>query len=279
MLHLDEHVLTERMIGIYKRALLNGEARVRATKRLLDIVVASVGLTMGAPLLLAASLGVKLCSSGPILYRARRMGRDRRRVRAPSESSAYQPDRRVADYGREFTMYKFRTMHANHRGGDPITARHDARVFPFGAWLRATKIDELPQLVNVLKGDMSLVGPRPEAPEIVRAHYTADDMLTLKVPPGITSPGTIYYYAHGEKLLEGDRVMERYVEQLLPVKMALDRVYLRRGTVLYDVRLILRTMNVIIGRALGRQRCPDMPELVESGVRLESPRASRVPVA
>ena len=249
-------------------------------KRLLDIVVALVALMAAAPFLFAACIGIKLSSPGPVLYRARRVARDRRRLPSESAGAGHHSERRRNGYvGREFTMYKLRTMHVDRGGGTPITGVNDSRVFPFGAWLRSMKIDELPQFVNVLKGDMSLVGPRPEAPEIVRAYYTPDDLLTLQVAPGITSPGTIYYYAHGEKMLEGDQVMERYVEQLLPVKMALDHVYLRRATVLYNVRLILRTMDVIVGRAFGRRRCPDMPELVESGVTLDSPRAARVPLA
>ena len=102
------------------------------------------------------------------------------------------------------------------------------------AFLRATKIDELPQLINVLKGDMSLVGPRPEAPEIVRRHYTPDDLITLQVSPGVTSPGTVYYYTHGESTLAADRSSTTTSSASLPVKLALDRVYLiarRRSTI------------------------------------------------
>src|SRR4051812_45016081 len=106
-------------------------------------------------------------------------------------------------------MYKFRTMpmHSD-AAGNPITARNDFRVFPFGRFLRATKIDELPQLINVLKGDMTLVGPRPEAPEVVRVHYAKDDLFTLQVPPGLTSPGTVYYYTHFESTLPAEGVLK-----------------------------------------------------------------------
>ena len=161
-------------------------------------------------------------------------------------------------------MYKFRTMRVDtSHTSSPITAASDSRVFPFGALLRATKIDELPQLVNVLKGDMSLVGPRPEAPEIVRGHYTPDDLITLQVPPGVTSPGTVYYYTHGESTLAADGTVDHYVKRLLPVKLALDRVYIERGRPLYDIRVILRTIGAILARILGRRRFPEPPELAE----------------
>src|SRR5262249_50502985 len=130
--------------------------------------------------------------------------------------------------------------------------------------LRATKIDELPQLFNVLRGDMSLVGPRPEDPSIVRSHYTRDDLTTLRVPPGVTSPGTVYYYTHCESNLPTSGVVEQYVADLLPAKLALDRVYLQRATVLYDVRVILRTVAGIVARIVGSRRFPDPPELREA---------------
>ena len=159
-------------------------------------------------------------------------------------------------------MYKLRTMHVDADSGSaPITAWRDPRVFPFGRLLRATKIDELPQLVNVIIGDMSIVGPRPEAPDVVRAHYRADDVMTLQAVPGVTSPGTLYYYTHCESMLAASGVMDVYVEQVLPVKLALDRVYLSNATFLYDLRILLRTMKVVGARSLGIRRFPDPPEL------------------
>jgi lipopolysaccharide/colanic/teichoic acid biosynthesis glycosyltransferase len=129
-----------------------------------------------------------------------------------------------------------------------------------------TKIVELPQLIYVLKGDMSLVGPRPEAPEIVRSHYTPADLSTLQVPPGVTSPGTVYYYTHCEQMLDTDTVVDDYVQRMLPAKLALDRVYIKRPTLLYDIRVILRTIVTVATRTLGRQWFPDPPELAEADV-------------
>ena len=222
-----------------------------SAKRLFDITIAVFLIAISSPLLLVGAIGIKLTSSGPVLYRAKRIGRDRRR------------QQRAGPYhGREFTMYKLRTMHVDTgKEATPITAWQDPRVFTWGRFLRAVKIDELPQLVNVIKGDMSLVGPRPEAPEIVRTHYRADDFATLLVLPGLTSPGTLYYYTHCETALAANVVMEVYVERVLPVKLALDRVYLVNASFAYDLRILLRTMKVVVGRSLGIRRFADPPEL------------------
>jgi lipopolysaccharide/colanic/teichoic acid biosynthesis glycosyltransferase len=234
------------------------------SKRFFDIAIASAALLLATPLLLVAAIGIKLTSPGPILYRAQRIGRDRRRPLACISSASPLTDRRQAEYhGREFTMYKFRTMHWSASSAAAITASNDPRVFPFGLLLRATKIDELPQLLNVIKGDMALVGPRPESPEIVRRYYTKDDLATLQVPPGLTSPGSLYYYAHCENTLTGDGVIEFYVQRLLPVKLALDRVYIRHATVLYDIRMLLRTLVLVLARPLGWQPLPEPPEMAD----------------
>jgi len=228
-------------------------------KRALDIIVATLLLLLVSPLLLMAATGIALTSPGPILYRARRIGRDRRRVSA-GPGGGFSPERRQPGYrGIEFTLYKFRTMRVATDPGQPITAHADPRVFPFGAFLRATKIDELPQLINVIKGDMTLVGPRPEAPEIVRRHYTPDDIQTLRVHPGVTSPGSLYYYTHLEHTLTGNDTTDVYAERLLPAKLAIDREYLQRATLLHDLNLLFRTALVIGARCIGWTRLPDPP--------------------
>jgi lipopolysaccharide/colanic/teichoic acid biosynthesis glycosyltransferase len=225
-------------------------------KRIFDTAIALFILAAASPVLLIAAAGIKLTSPGPVLYRARRIGKDRRR------QQRHEPYR-----GREFTMYKLRTMRTDRdTAALPITAWEDSRVFPWGRLLRRLKIDELPQLVNVIKGNMSLVGPRPEAPEVVHSHYREDDVSTLRVHPGVTSPGTLYYYTHCEALLSSDAVMNTYVGRVLPIKLALDRVYLTDASLLYDMRVLLRTMNVIFGRGLGVRRFSDPPELRKARV-------------
>jgi len=225
-------------------------------KRLFDALLALCALVAVSPLLLVAAVGIRLTTKGPILYRARRTG--------------YR--------GREFTLYKLRTMRVDASStAGPITARNDSRVFPFGAWLRATKVDELPQLVNVLRGEMAIVGPRPEAPEMVRRYYTTDDLETLQVLPGLTSPGSLYYYTHCESALASDDVTRLYAEQLLPRKLAMDRVYIANATFLYDVRVMLRTIAVIAARGLGRRQFPEPPEMAQIHLRPDAPTVRWTP--
>jgi lipopolysaccharide/colanic/teichoic acid biosynthesis glycosyltransferase len=146
--------------------------------------------------------------------------------------------------------------------GPVITAKQDARIFAFGSLLRRLKIDELPQLVNILRGDMSIVGPRPEDPTIVLKAYSEGDRELLSVLPGLLSPGSIYYYTHGEQLLEHEKdPTTTYVNTILPVKLALDRVYVQRRGVIYNVRLITRTIWVIILKSCGATHFSDPPEM------------------
>ena len=108
--------------------------------------------------------------------------------------------------------------------------------------------------------------PARRRQEIVHGHYTSDDLTTLQVPPGVTSPGTVYYYTHGESTLLTDDAVDHYVQRLLPVKLALDRVYIERGRALYDIRVMLRTAAAILARILGARRFPEPPELAKTDV-------------
>lgn len=207
-------------------------------KRLIDASLAAIASVIATPLLIVVAIGIRLASPGPVIYRAKRVGRN----------------------GRPFTLFKFRTMHEGEAGG-PITASNDRRVFWLGAWIRRLKIDELPQLFNVLKGDMSLVGPRPEDPSIVKMHYTALQMETLDVLPGLTSPGSLYNYAHGSSLLSGEDAFMAYVERVLPTKLALELVYVREASLIYDLRIMGRTLVMILRIILGKKEFPTPPEL------------------
>jgi len=156
-----------------------------------------------------------------------------------------------------------------------ITADQDPRVFPFGAWLRRAKVDELPQLVNILRGDMSIVGPRPEHPDIVSRHYRPEHRELLDVRPGLTSPGTLYDYAHGDAIVGRSDPERGYVERLLPLRLALDLVYVRRASLAYDAALVARTVRMIAATVLGRGASEDPPELIQARHLLAAPRLPR----
>ncbi len=205
-------------------------------KRLFDITVAAVSLVLAAPLILAAAACVKVSSKGSAFYTASRVGRD----------------------GHRFAMYKLRTMHCRADAGSSITAADDPRVFFVGKILRLLKLDELPQFWNILIGDMSIVGPRPEAVDIVEHHYNCEYQKTLQVRPGLTGPGSVYYYTHGEQILEETTsdAEDLYVTRLLPDKMALELQYLQNHSLLTDLGVILQTGWVLLQKAAGRRTFP-----------------------
>ena len=211
-------------------------------RRMLDVALAGLALILLAPVLGVAALAIRLTSPGPVLYRAPRVGRHRR----------------------EFTMLKLRTMRVGSAVAGPITSARDPRVSAVGAVLRRVKVDELPQLVNVLRGEMAIIGPRPEDPRIVATRYRPDHMETLLVRPGLASPGSIFNYTHGEAMLDGADPESSYVERLLPLKLALDVVYVRRASLRYDLALMLRTAAVLVAVVAGRRRFPPPPELGEA---------------
>jgi lipopolysaccharide/colanic/teichoic acid biosynthesis glycosyltransferase len=209
-------------------------------KRLFDVVCAAAGLVASAPIIALAAVGIKLTDPGPVLYRARRVGY----------------------LGRQFTMFKLRTMRSGVSDTGPVITGHgDDRISAIGKILRKTKIDELPQLFNVLRGDMAIVGPRPEDPAIVQEHYTTPDLETLGVRPGLASPGALYQFTSAERLLKADDPETHYVDKLLKTKLALDRVYIRRASLRSDLKIIGRTMFAIGAVAVGRRKFKPPPEM------------------
>lgn len=191
-------------------------------RRGLDVLASAAGLVLLAPLFLVVGLVIYSLDRGPIFYRATRVGKDRR----------------------PFRLYKFRTMVVDaDRRGPAITAQGDGRVTPIGRWLRRTKLDELPQILNVLAGEMSLVGPRPEDPRYV-ALYSDEQLRVLSVRPGITSAASLAY-RHEERMLTGENWETLYREQIMPAKLAIDLDYIARRTLQQDLILIVRTMRAI----------------------------------
>lgn len=194
-------------------------AAYRAAKRALDVLAAVIGLVVFSPVLLLAALAVRFDSRGPVLFRQQRVGRN------------FVP----------FTIYKFRTMvvDAPARGG-PLTAGADPRITRVGRVLRKTKLDELPQMFNVLVGDMSLVGPRPEVPRYVE-RFRDDYMPVLAVRPGLTDPASIKYRDESAILAASADPERHYLEHILPDKIAISREYLSRATLASDLAVLVRT--------------------------------------
>ncbi|MBC7968366.1 MAG: sugar transferase [Fuerstia sp.] len=211
-------------------------------KRLFDLIVCAIAIVLLSPVLLLAYFAVRLSSSGPAFYRARRVGRG----------------------GEVFVMHKFRTMHTGADAGSVITGAKDSRVFLVGRILRALKIDELPQLYDILIGRMSIVGPRPEDPKIVAKYYSPLSRETLNVAPGLSSPGSIHYYTHSHLQLDDNDPERSYVEKLLPIKLAMDLVYMRRASLWYDMTIMLKTAVTILLIALGKRRFAEPPEFAEA---------------
>ena len=193
-------------------------------RRLVDIVLASIGLVVSLPVMIAAAAAIFAVNPGPVIYRADRVGRS----------------------GRIFTMYKLRTMY-QRRGdsGSVVTAAGDGRVFPVGRLLRRSKVDEIPQMVNIIKGDMSIVGPRPRDPRIVSRCYTPLHRETLDVLPGLTSPGTLFYLTHGEPNPRSGDPEDDYRTRILPQKLAFDIDYVRNRSAWVDLWIVVRTVGAI----------------------------------
>ncbi len=217
-------------------------------KRVFDVITSAIALVLLSPILLLAYLGVRLASTGPAIYRARRVGQ----------------------FGEVFVMHKFRTMHAGPATGSVITGANDSRVFLVGKILRVLKIDELPQLYDILLGRMSIVGPRPEDPKIVAQYYSPLSRETLNVAPGLSSPGSIHYYTHSHLELDDDDPERSYVAKLLPIKLALDLVYMRRASLWYDLTIILKTAVAILLIGLGKRQFVEPPEFAEARKLMEN---------
>jgi lipopolysaccharide/colanic/teichoic acid biosynthesis glycosyltransferase len=192
-------------------------------KRTFDLVAASAGLAVLAPVLAVVAIAVKLESRGSVFFRQQRIGRD----------------------GEPFTMIKFRTM-VSGADGPNVSAADDSRVTRVGALLRRSFVDEAPQLLNVLRGEMSLVGPRPETPEYV-ALLSDDERRILSVRPGMAGPSTLAYSAREAAMLAAHASPDRfYRDHLVHLRVRADLEYLERASVTEDVRILARTSRLVI---------------------------------
>jgi lipopolysaccharide/colanic/teichoic acid biosynthesis glycosyltransferase len=195
------------------------------SKRLFDLLISVFGLILALPIMLAVAVAVRLESRGPVLFRQDRVGRG----------------------GKLFTILKFRSMYFSpNECGAALTAANDGRITAVGAFLRRTKLDELPQLINVLKGDMSLVGPRPEVMRYVEMYPAELRRIILSVRPGITDEASIEF--RNEDLLLGDSkdIEKSYTEKILPRKLEIYSRYARQHSFLGDLSIIWRTFKAVV---------------------------------
>lgn len=208
----------------------------RIVKRAFDLLAALLAIVVSSPLWLVIAVGIKLSSKGPVFYRADRIGKDQR----------------------PFTLYKFRSMHVYHPentgGGEQREGGYianESRIFPFGGFLRKSKLDELPQLLNILMGQMSVVGPRPITAAGVKKHYIGKYDAVLTVRPGLACLDSLYDYAHGELVVKDNEEFDRKVA---PMRDYLANLYVERRSVGLDLYCIFRTVQLIFEIAVLKKR-------------------------
>lgn len=196
----------------------------RPFKRIFDLICSLLGLLSISLVFLIVAISIKLTSRGPVFFKQKRIGRD----------------------GKEFYIYKFRTMIVDaEKKGKQITIGNDSRITSVGRFLRKYKIDELPQLINVVKGDMSLVGPRPEVPRYV-ALYNKKQKRVLSVRPGITDYASLYYKDENEVLGKVDNPEKYYIDIIMPHKLSLNIEYIEDNNIFKDFKIILKTVKEVI---------------------------------
>ena len=196
-------------------------------KRIFDVVCALLGFIISSPLWLIAIIGIEISDSGPIFYKARRIGKN----------------------DKEFGMYKFRSMRVDKGANEKSFKADTNRIFKFGAFMRASKIDELPQILNILFGHMSIVGPRPAARDqvsVVRAGKYSD---ISKIKPGLTAHSALYDYIYGDTVEDE----EEYKKLVLPTRLDLELVYVKRRGFWCDIKLIFQTAWCVLMRLLHKQ--------------------------
>lgn len=196
----------------------------KISKRIFDILFSSIGLILISPILLVISIIIKITSEGPILFKQVRVGKD----------------------NKDFKILKFRTMIVDaDKKGLKITVKDDPRITKIGKFLRKTKLDELPQLFNVLLGDMSFVGPRPEVRKYVDL-YTEEQKQVLSVRPGITDLASIKYRNENELLDQSSNPEETYINEIMPSKLKINLDYVKNINLVNDIKLILLTIKTVI---------------------------------
>ena len=194
-------------------------------KRLFDIIFSLLGLTLSSPFLIIMALMIKLDSDGPVFYRGVRMGR----------------------YGKPFRIYKFRSMVPDaEKLGGPSSSSDDPRLTRFGAFLKRHNLDEAPQVINILKGEMSFVGPRPEVPQEIETYKEEEKRIILSVRPGMTDLASLANPHEGEILKGSLDSHQVYREKIKPEKIRLGIEYVKSQSLLLDIKIIIKTLLVAL---------------------------------
>ena len=203
-------------------------------KRVFDLFCSTLAIIVLSPFLIAIAIGIKLSSKGPVFYTTERVGKNKK----------------------PFTVYKFRSMHIydpakDSAGNEGTYFANTNRIFKLGGFLRASKMDELPQLINIFMGQMSVVGPRPVPQVAAQNNYSGENACILSVKPGLACLDSLFDYAHGE-LFEDD--IEKYRKEIVPVRNDLAKLYVERQSFALDIYCILRTVQLIFEIIIMKKR-------------------------
>lgn len=198
----------------------------RFIKRVFDILASIAALIVLIPMWILAIVGIEISDPGPIFYFAKRVTKD----------------------NRTFRMFKFRSMRVDKNADEKSLRPDQDRIFPFGRFIRATKIDELPQLLNVFLGDMAIVGPRPASVDQVPVTRGGENAIVASVKAGLTSPAALYDYLYGDRI----EIEAEYMDKVAPTRLALDRYYVGMQKIGYDLKLIWYTVLCILGGIVGK---------------------------
>lgn len=205
--------------------ILNKRRGQLVLKRILDFIGGLIGTVLLLPIMIVIGIIIKCESRGPVLFK----------------------QIRITQYGREFKIFKFRTMVVNaEKLGTQVTSKNDPRVTKIGKFLRKYRLDELPQIINILMGDLSFVGTRPEVPRYVK-EYTNEMIATLLLPAGVTSEASIEFKDEEKILDNSDNVDSDYINKVLPLKMKYNLHYIKLFSAFYDIKIMFRTIGAVLG--------------------------------
>lgn len=213
----------------------------RPVKRGLDIAISSTAIVISSPLWVITIIGIEASDPGPVFYMANRIGKD----------------------DREFKMFKFRSMRVpkNEQESSEASLRPDEeRIFPWGKVIRKLKIDEIPQFLNVLIGDMSIVGPRPVAKDQFQLFRTGKYDKVKRVKPGITGPAALFDYIYGDKFEEVDS--DEYMKKVFPIRRELELVYLKKESLKFDTWVFFQTAGCVVDSLFGKENKKLLKKLI-----------------